>query len=85
MIVLNVLRDSPFSILLLDFGVNSEVILESLLKLRDPIVNFLGGLVYLCKCELMVLFSFFILELKVPPLSVLFERLVFLPILDSLL
>ena len=71
--------------MLLDFGVNSEVILESLLKLRDPIVNFLRGLVYLCKCELMVLFSFFILELKVSPLSVLFERLVFLPILDSLL
>ena len=85
MAILDALRHSPLRILLLDLGANTIVVFKSLLELSDPIVNLFSGFIYFGKCQLVVLFSFLVLKFEVSSLSGLFESLILLPILHTLL
>lgn len=79
------LRDGSLGILLLDLGGDAILILQVALEVHDVVVDLLGGLLDLGNSYLVVLFSFLVLELKVAALTLLFQGLVLLPVLHTLL
>lgn len=83
--ILDALRNSSFSILLFHLSANTVVSLKSFLKLGDSIINFFGCFVDLGKCQLVILFSFFVFKLELSSFSGLLKSLVLLPILHTLL
>lgn len=58
---------------------------ECALKILDAIVDFLASLINLGKSKLVVFFSFLILKLEITAFSFLLERLILLPVLNTLL
>ena len=79
------LRDGAFGILLLDFGGDAILVLQVALEVHDVIVDLLGSLLDLGNSDLVVLFSFLVLELEVAALTLLFQGLILLPVLHTLL
>ena len=85
MSILKALRDGALSILLLDLGGDAILVLQVALKMHDVVVYLLGGLFDLGNGDLVVLFSFLVLEFEVASLTLLFQGLVLLPVLHTLL
>lgn len=83
--ILKALRDGALGILLLDLGGDAILILQVALELLDVIIYLLGGLLDLGNSDLVVLFSFLVFEFEVASLTLLFQGLVLLPVLDTLL
>lgn len=79
------LRDGALGILLLDLGGDAILVLQVALELLDVIIYLLGGLLDLGNSDLVVLFSFLVFEFEVAALTLLFQGLVLLPVLDTLL
>ena len=79
------LRDGALGILLLDLGGDAILVLQVALELLDVIIYLLGGLLDLGNGDLVVLFSFLVFEFEVAALTLLFQGLVLLPVLDTLL
>jgi hypothetical protein len=82
---LKALRDGALGILLLDLGGDAILVLQVALELLDVIIYLLGGLLDLGNSDLVVLFSFLVFEFEVAALTLLFQGLVLLPVLDTLL
>lgn len=83
--ILKALRDGALSILLLDLGGDAILVLQVALEVLDVVVYLLGGLLDLGNSDLVVLFSFLVFEFEVASLTLLFQGLVLLPVLDTLL
>ena len=79
------LRYGALGILLLDLGGDAILVLQVALELLDVIIYLLGGLLDLGNGDLVVLFSFLVFEFEVAALTLLFQGLVLLPVLDTLL
>jgi hypothetical protein len=77
--------DSAIRILLAHLGSDTVGSLEIPFKVGNTILYLLAGLVDLCEGKLMVLFCFFVLELKVTSLALLLDGLVLFPVAHSLL
>jgi hypothetical protein len=82
---LKALRNGTLGILLVDLGGDAILILQVALELLDVVVHLLGGLLDLGNSDLVVLFSFLVLEFEVATLTLLFQGLVLLPVLHALL
>lgn len=83
--ILKALRYGAFGILLLDLGGDAILVLQVALEVLDVVVYLLGGLLDLGNSDLVVLFSFLVFEFEVASLTLLFQGLVLLPVLDTLL
>ena len=83
--ILKALRDCAFGILLLDLGGDAILVLQVALEVLDVFVYLLGGLLNLGNSDLVVLFSFLVFEFEVASLALLFQGLVLLPVLHTLL
>ena len=79
------LRYGALGILLLDLGGYAVLVLQVALELLDVVVDLLGGLFDLGNSDLVVLFSFLVLEFEVAALTLLFQGLILLPVLHTLL
>ena len=79
------LRYGALGILLLDLGGDPVLVLQVALELLDVVVDLLGGLFDLGNSDLVVLFSFLVLEFEVAALTLLFQGLILLPVLHTLL
>ena len=83
--ILYALRYRPFCLLLFDLGGYPVLSLQVPLELLYPVLYLLRCLVNLGQGKLVILFSFFVLKLKVASFAVLLQGLVLLPVLDTLL
>ena len=79
------MRHSALGILLLYLSGDAVLGLEVALELMNAVVYLLAGFLNLGDSQLVVLFSFLVLKLKVTSFTILLKSLVLLPVLHALL